>query len=43
MIRFNRQRAYAGARAAATALLSIGVMFALFIMAIATVAGERRR
>jgi len=43
MIRVDRQRAAAGARSAGTALLSIAVMFALFIMAIGAVVGERRR
>ena len=43
MIRLEARRAAAHARAAGTVLLSIAVMFALFIMAIGAVVGERRR
>lgn len=43
MIRVDRQRAGAGFRAAGTALLSIAVVFGLFVMAIGAVVGERRR
>jgi len=43
MSRFDARRAAAHARAAGTALLSIAVMLALFVMAIGAVLGERRR
>lgn len=43
MIRIDLRRAGAGARAAGTVLLSIAVVFSLFVMAIGAVVGERRR
>ncbi len=43
MQRANLMRALAHARVAGTALLSIAVMFALLVLAIGAVMGERRR
>ncbi|MHA6717922.1 hypothetical protein ACX40Y_00595 [Sphingomonas sp. RS6] len=42
-MRIDPQRAGAYARSAGKALLSIGVVFMLFLIAIGTVVGERRR
>ena len=43
MIHLQPRRLAAHARAAGTALLSIAVLFALFVLAIGAVVGERRR
>lgn len=43
MIRLQPRRVAAHGRSAGTALLSIAVLFALFVLAIGAVVGERRR
>ncbi len=43
MIRIDACRAGAHARTAGKAIVTIGVMFTLFLIAIGTILGERRR
>ncbi|WP_281179447.1 hypothetical protein [Sphingomonas pituitosa] len=43
MIRIDPRRAGAHVRTAGKAIVTIGVMFTLFLIAIGTVMGERRR
>lgn len=43
MIRIDARRAGAHARNAGKAVMTVGVMFTLFLIAIGTILGERRR